>query len=473
MKANQRGYGRQLVAHLLNAHDNETVEFNSVRGAVAQDLAGAIDEWHAQSKATRCRKFLYHLSINPDPKTGPLTRAQYDEFIARVETKLGLKDQPRAIVFHIKDDREHCHVAWSRIHPTELKAIPISHDRKTLQSIIRRFARDHDRPLPGNDTGKAPPPPVNLDEKHQEERTGYTKEERIALLTRLWEHTTDGPTFIKALAQKGYHLARGEKVPYAVVDPFGEIHSLPRQIQGIRTKDIRMRLKPLPVTGLPPATEVRQKVLNQIPTPTTNIFNVKAKASWTNLKETQHRRRASFKVKTEKLRTHHRETRTQLIADQKTTYRQHQEDRLHRQFGPLTPYVMKIPGINTLITNYNRAQDKTLLQQNRLDRQNLTRHQKQEWEDHTRQARAITRVEKRERRSLKTKLRREYLQATVTPEPVAVTKTTQKSGGLSPTFNRQATPPENQDTIRDTFNDQAAPPPEDFGTTHHQRLALG
>ncbi|PNG24398.1 relaxase/mobilization nuclease domain-containing protein [Methylocella silvestris] len=58
---------------------------------------------------------LYSLSINPDQGLGELTRAKYRDYVDRVEKKLGLEGQPRAIVFHIKEGREDCHVVWSRI----------------------------------------------------------------------------------------------------------------------------------------------------------------------------------------------------------------------------------------------------------------------------------------------------------------------------------------------------------------------
>src|SRR5215469_14810505 len=101
-KGNQRAGGQQLATHLLNSFDNDSVEIVEVRGAVAQDLHGAFAEWYAQSKATDCRKYLYSLSINPDHRQGPFTRAHYDDFIARTEKKLRLGGQPRAVVVHVK-----------------------------------------------------------------------------------------------------------------------------------------------------------------------------------------------------------------------------------------------------------------------------------------------------------------------------------------------------------------------------------
>ena len=95
----QRANGADLAIHLHNAHDNEYVELASLRGSIADDLAGAFAEWETQAHSmTKCEKYLYSLSINPDQRQGRLTREQYDDYIVRVEERLGLFGQPRAVV---------------------------------------------------------------------------------------------------------------------------------------------------------------------------------------------------------------------------------------------------------------------------------------------------------------------------------------------------------------------------------------
>lgn len=114
-KASQRGGGQDLATHLLNRQRNEENEIAEIRGAAANDLHGAFREWQACSKVTKCRKYLYHLSVSPDPRESEFTAVQYLDYIARAEKHLGLDDQPRAIVFHVKDGRRHAHIVWSRI----------------------------------------------------------------------------------------------------------------------------------------------------------------------------------------------------------------------------------------------------------------------------------------------------------------------------------------------------------------------
>jgi len=77
LKGTSRGSGQRLATQLLNADNNRRVEILEMRGSVARDLHGAFEEWCACSMATQCRKYLYSLSINPDPRQGGLARAQY------------------------------------------------------------------------------------------------------------------------------------------------------------------------------------------------------------------------------------------------------------------------------------------------------------------------------------------------------------------------------------------------------------
>lgn len=120
--ASERGLGQDLATHLLNADQNEYVEVAFVRGAVADDLHGAFSEWEVQARSlTKCKNYLYSVSINPDPAQGPITRDQYLDYIGRVEKKLGLEGQPCAAVFHIKHDREHCHVSGQKSMPSRKK----------------------------------------------------------------------------------------------------------------------------------------------------------------------------------------------------------------------------------------------------------------------------------------------------------------------------------------------------------------
>ena len=267
-KASQRGEGQDLATHLQNAFDNEYVEIADLRGAVARDLHGAFAEWEVCAHAmTGCRNYLYSLSVNPDPSQGQLTRAQYLDYIDRAEAKLNLSGQPRAIVFHIKEGREHCHVVWSRIDAEHSKAVHQAFDHQKLMMVTRQFARDHGFLLPdgmtqdaGRERGKKRS--LSLYEKHQQDATGLTKEERIGQVTEAWRRSDNARAFVKALEDLGYVLATGKR-PYVLVDLYGEMNALPKLIDDrtVRTKDLRAFLeRDFPPESLPSVDEARALV---------------------------------------------------------------------------------------------------------------------------------------------------------------------------------------------------------------------
>ncbi len=98
---NQRGGAKDLALHLLK-QENEHVEVHEVRGFASNNLMAALNEAYAISRATRCKQFLFSLSLNP-PKNENVSTETFEHTIDRVEEKLDLTDQPRAIVFHEKN----------------------------------------------------------------------------------------------------------------------------------------------------------------------------------------------------------------------------------------------------------------------------------------------------------------------------------------------------------------------------------
>ena len=120
---NQRGGARDLASHLMK-DENDHVTLHELRGFIADDLHGAFAEAEAMSKGTRCRQFLFSMSFNP-PETERVDISVFKSAINEAEQRLGLNNQPRAIVFHEKEGRRHAHAVWSRIKADEMKAVPL------------------------------------------------------------------------------------------------------------------------------------------------------------------------------------------------------------------------------------------------------------------------------------------------------------------------------------------------------------
>ena len=103
---------------------------------------------------------------------------------------------------------------------------------------------------------------LSLYEKHQQDATGLTKEERIRQVTDAWRRSDGARAFVRALEELGYVLATGKR-PYVLVDLYGEMNALPKLIddRAVRTKDIRAFLeRDFPAESLPSVDEAKALV---------------------------------------------------------------------------------------------------------------------------------------------------------------------------------------------------------------------
>ena len=238
---NARGGGQDLANHLLK-EENDHIEVHEVRHFAANDLHGAFREAYALSKATRARKYLFSLSINPPPGESVATN-DFEDAIEHAEAKLGLVDQPRAIVFHEKHGRRHCHVVWSRIDSEKLKAIPMDYCRNKMQDVARELYVKHGWQMPNGFLTQEPSDPKNftLEEWQQAKRQGKDPRTIKTIFQESWAVSDSRTAFEHALEQHGFVLARGDRRSYVALDRDGEVYALPKWV-GIRTKAIRARL---------------------------------------------------------------------------------------------------------------------------------------------------------------------------------------------------------------------------------------
>ena len=427
-KGNQRAGGQQLATHLLNAYDNDRVEVAEVRGSVAQDLHGAFAEWYAVAKATQCSKYLYSLSINPDHAQGPYTRAHYDDFIRRTESKLGLAGQPRAVVFHVKYGREHCHVVWSRIDIDKMKAVQLSHDRQKLRAVAQEYAKEHGLTLPlgmrkdrGLERFNEHAKGENLAEKQQEERSGISKQQRREAITAAWRQTKTGKDFAAALEKQGYILARGDSRSYVVVDRAGEVHALARQIEGAKTKDIKARLAGYALEKIPDVETAQQRAgewrderrrENAKDARTLGEIRKERRAV---LEDRQRERRAALEEKKQALAAQHAKEREALKALQAAETKGVLDRRLAGQSRGIVAFLARITGIRAFVEMRQRKQDEKRSEAHREQTAALKRRHAREMEDFSHRERGLTSLEKRERRSLGTAFRREAFRTIAAP----------------------------------------------------------
>lgn len=445
--ASQRAGGQDLATHLLNEFDNENVEIAEVRGAIARDLHGAFAEWAAQAGAlTRCRQYLCSLSISPDEWQGRLTREQYLDYIARAEEKLGLAGQPRAVIFHIKQDgrgrlREHCHVVWSRVDAEKGRAVQLSFFKEKLMTVTREFARDHGLDLPEGYRKQE----EKLRRRNRqltgydgikEKETGITHEERMAAVTQAWKASDNGAAFVNALEELGYILARGRNGKRLVlVDIYGHTTELTRLIDDpdVKTRQMREFLGADYAPEHLPSVEQAQALAAQHRQAIGDFEKAREQSERAiALGKQQEARRRKQEARAALLRDRQREERAQLAVDQqevrralKAGYlaevRRIRTERARNRATGLAAFLGRITGVALIIRKVERYRDRRRLKahfaskrqlgdEQRRERDALARRHELQGADMQRQLRALDQIEKRERESLTTKERRERRQ---------------------------------------------------------------
>jgi Relaxase/Mobilisation nuclease domain len=242
LKASQRGGAKQLALHLLKTEENEHVEVHELRGFTGTDLQSALHEVYAVSKGTRATQFLFSLSLNP-PASERVSIKEFEAAIQQVETKLGLDEQPRAVVFHEKNGRRHAHVVWSRIDTERMKAINLSHFKLKLRDVSRELYLEHGWAMPRGLASSRERDPKNFtrDEWEQARRGDHDPRALKALFRECWLVSDSKAAFAQALKGRGYTLARGDRRGHVAVDFRGEVYAIAKWA-GLRTKDVRDRL---------------------------------------------------------------------------------------------------------------------------------------------------------------------------------------------------------------------------------------
>jgi hypothetical protein len=253
---------RRLAVHLMRTDTNERAEVKELRGVTAIDLRGALLEMEAVAAGARTSKPFYHGSINTRAEER-LTDAQRMQAIDRLEAALGLSGQPRVVVLHEKNGREHCHVVWSRVRIESMAAVSDSHNYRKHEEVARELEREfgHQRVQGAHVEREGKPRPKRTPshaEMLEAERTGLHPGEARKLITELWRSTDSGRAFVAALEQHGWILARGDRRSFVVIDPKGGTHSLARRIDGATAKDVRERLADIDVSQLPTVAQAKK-----------------------------------------------------------------------------------------------------------------------------------------------------------------------------------------------------------------------
>jgi len=266
MVGNSRGNGQNLAQHLLSP-DNERVSVHAVDGFMSDDLHGAFKEAEAVSKGTRCKKYLFSLSLNP-PKDADVHTDVFESTITRVEKQLNLTGQPKAVVFHEKFGadgitRRHCHVVWSRIDSENMKAIPMDYSKRRLNELAKELYLEHEWDMPKGFISPRFRDPKNftLDQWQQAKRQGQDPREIKAIFQDCWKRSDSKKAFEASLKLHGYQIARGDRRGYVATDMKGEVYSIPKW-SSVKTKEVKAKLGDR--ESLPSLEEAKANIANTL-----------------------------------------------------------------------------------------------------------------------------------------------------------------------------------------------------------------
>ena len=242
LKGSQRAGAKQLSAHLLNERDNEHVRVHELRGFAADDLHGALAEAHAVSKGTKCKQFMFSLSLNP-PKGVTVGEARFRESGGRgragarpgrsaARHRLSRKGRPPARACRVVADR-------CRHHARGQSAAFQAEADGALARVC--FSNTVGRcPMGCARIGGKSPLNFTLAEWQQAKRLGRDPREIKDVFRDAWEQSDSLKALGNALAERGYFLAQGDR-GFVAVDTDGEIYALAKWA-GVKVREARAKL---------------------------------------------------------------------------------------------------------------------------------------------------------------------------------------------------------------------------------------
>jgi hypothetical protein len=264
IKGGSRSGPKWLGRHLTRVDTNERVHVMELQSPHS-DLTEAFRDWQVIAEGTRGYKGLYHANIDPAIDY-TMTPEQWWRCVEVLERELGLEGQPRAVVLHEKHGREHLHVVWARadIDTMTLRSDShnyLAHERASL-ALEQEFGHEH---VPGKHAKRdrdrqqdMPGAEITHAEWQQAERSGTDPRARKQEITQLYEASDNGTAFKAALEDAGYVLAKGERRDFVLVDVAGSVHSLSRQIKGVRAADLRSFMEDITREDLPTVETARK-----------------------------------------------------------------------------------------------------------------------------------------------------------------------------------------------------------------------
>ncbi len=368
LKASQRGGARQLARHLLKTEENEHVEIHEISGFMSDNIHDALQEIYAVSQGTKCRQFMFSVSLNP-PQTENVPVEYFENALAKIEKETGLEGQPRAIVFHEKEGRRHAHCVWSRINTQEMKAVSLSFYKLKLREISKELYYKYGWQMPRGmmDSKKRDPLNFSLSEWQQAKRLNEDPQALIELFRECWAVSDSKNAFAQALKERGFTLAKGDRRGFVAVDYRGEIFSLSRKLD-IKPKELKSCLGD--PKDLPSVAEVKVDLVRRMTGKLENYVQ--------EVKNQTQKEKEPLLRRKQVIRNHHRKQRQNLKERQEERWKKEETERFQRLPRGFKGIWYRITGKYKKIRAENERETENCQLRDRDEKQNLINRQLQE-----------------------------------------------------------------------------------------------
>ncbi|MEO1190264.1 MAG: relaxase/mobilization nuclease domain-containing protein [Pseudomonadota bacterium] len=366
--ASQRGRAKQLGLHLLKTEDNEHVELHEIRGFVSDTVVGALKEAQAISQGTRCKQFLFSVSLNP-PEHERVPVSVFEAAIQEIEERNALSGQPRVVVFHEKNGRRHAHCVWSRIDADTMTAVNLPFFKRKLQDIAREIYLEQDWRMPRGLVRGQPADPRNftLAEWQQAKRMGQEARDLKAMMQDCWAISDSRGAFEQALSERGMILAKGDRRGHVAVTHDGEVLSISRYA-GKTSKEVRAKLGD--PAALPSIQEAKAALARDMRTAFKRHAQDVQKEKDSDLEDWE-RRRAEMILR-------HRQDRSQLDRLQQQREADASRMRSARLCTGLRGLWQRITGNHAKIQRQNAQETQVARERDQAERQQMIERQLQE-----------------------------------------------------------------------------------------------
>ena len=179
--------------------------------------------------------FCFSLSWHPEeqPQQGDMIAAGQQALAA-----LGLQEHETLMVAHKDEAHPHLHLIVNVINPNDGRANTLKFSKRKLSQWAEEYEREHGKIYCQQ----------RIENNERRKKKEYVKYkdpelEQKAIITKLYQTADSGKVFQETLAEHGYRLAQGKRI--VLIDREGKMYSLTRQIEGVKAKAIRDKLRDL------------------------------------------------------------------------------------------------------------------------------------------------------------------------------------------------------------------------------------